>query len=140
MKNKARKDGKEACLSIYGPPDEVARQLHLSISMAATNRPAKIRRVYAELRKTRRDIPAHALLRVSAWLVDFFEGRGGQPVARQGTPRPTFEELPLDKAFDDGGWRVMERESRRMAQLYDDETVGCFRWGGLQHLCVEMTT
>ena len=126
-------------LSIYGPTDEVARQLHLSINMAATNRPAKIRKVYAELRKTRRDIPAHELLRVSAKLVDLFEGRGGQPVARQGTPRPTFEELPLDKAFGDGGWRVMERESRRMAQLYDDETVGCFRWGGLQHLCVEMT-
>lgn len=86
------------------------------------NRPEKVRRVYAELRKAHAgDISAHELLRVSAKLVDLSEGRGRQPRARQGTQRPMFEELPLDRAFSDGGWRVMEHESRRMAQLYGDE-------------------
>ena len=90
--------------------------------MATVNRPEKVRRVYTELRRAQiEDISARDLLRVATKLVELSEGRGERPMARQGTPRPTFEELPLDQAFNDGGWRVMAYESRRMAQLYHEE-------------------
>ena len=42
--------------------------------------------------------------------------------ARHGTPRPTFEELPLDNAFADGGWRVLARESSRFVDDFSDES------------------
>ena len=106
--------------------------------MTAINRPEKVRRVYTELRRAApEDISAQDLLRISAKLVALSEGRGGRPLARQGAPRPTFEELPLDKALNDGGWRVMEHESRRMAQLYHDEPASRFYRAELAHLGVE---
>lgn len=86
------------------------------------NRPQKIRQVYAELRSALgQDVPSHEVLSASSRLVDIVDGRHTQPGARQGSPRPTFEELPLDKAFADGGWRIMKRESLRLRELYTEE-------------------
>ena len=128
------------CRHPFAPTDEVAWLLPYYPGMATINRTEKVRRVYAELRRAQpEDTSAHELLRISAKLVELSEGREDRPLARQGTPRPTFEELPLDTAFNDGGWRVMEYESRRMAQLYHDETATCLYRAELAHFGVEMT-
>ncbi len=86
------------------------------------SRPDRVRRVYGELRRTLGDqFPSHEILRAAARLVDLFGGREGHSGIRHGTPRPTFEELPLDKAFADGGWRILSRESSQLAELFSDD-------------------
>ena len=86
------------------------------------NRPKKVRRVYIELRQTLgNEVPAYDLLRSAARLVDIFDDRKGHLGIRHGTPRPTFEELPLDKAFADGGWRVLARESSLLVEMFSED-------------------
>ena len=86
------------------------------------NRPKTIRKVYGVLRDALGDqFPSHEILMSAAKLVDIFEGRDVHSGARHGNPRPTFEELPLDEAFADGGWRVLERESIHLTEIFFDE-------------------
>ncbi len=86
------------------------------------NRPDRVRKVYGELRRALGDqFPSHEILRTAARLVDIFDDRKGYSGIRHGAPRPTFEELPLDKAFADGGWRILSRESNQFAELYSED-------------------
>jgi len=85
------------------------------------NRPLKVRRVFAELRLALgSDIPAGELLRFAAWLVAGpIEARDEHPSIG---PRPAFDQLPLDKAFMDGGWSIMANELRCAgASCWDDD-------------------
>jgi hypothetical protein len=86
------------------------------------NRPNKIRKVYKELRHSLGgEIPSQEVLKHAASLVDIFDDRDHAPLIHLHTQRATFDELPLDEAFADGGWRVMRRESNWMNDIYSDE-------------------
>ncbi len=86
------------------------------------NRPDRVRKVYGELRRALGDqFPSHEILRTAARLVDIFDGREGHSGIRHGAPRPTFEELPLDKAFADGGWRILARESSLFVEEFSED-------------------
>ena len=86
------------------------------------SRPHRVRKVYGELRRSLRDrFPSHEILKTAARLVDLFDGREGHSGIRHGTPRPTFEELPLDKAFADGGWRILAREYSLFVEVYSED-------------------
>ena len=86
------------------------------------NRPHRVRKVYDELRRSLGNrFPSHEILRTAARLVDLFGGREGHSGVRHGAPRPTFEELPLDKAFADGGWRILARESSLLAEMFSED-------------------
>jgi len=70
-----------------------------------------IRQVFAELRHALgNEIPAIELLQFAAKLVDATR----TPLIRDDekfvSVRPAIDELPMDKAFADGGWRIMARE------------------------------
>ena len=86
-----------------------------------SNRPQKIRRIFRELRNAvGPEIPAVELLRLANLLVT-------EPVEHNDYAepawRPNFERVPLDRAFADGGWRVLEGERRWVREVYnDDET------------------
>lgn len=85
-------------------------------------RALKVRRVFAELRQALGSgVPAGDLLRLAAKLVDATlppEERDNDKVVGS---RPTFDELPLDKAFADGGWRIMARERRSNVGEFDED-------------------
>jgi hypothetical protein len=74
-------------------------------------RAIKVRQVFAELRRAFGiEIPAGKLLRLAAQLVDATQPRDDQAKDRITVLRPGSDQLPLDKAFADGGWRMMARE------------------------------
>lgn len=88
------------------------------------NRATKIRQVYTELRREIGDrLPAHEVLSSAVHLVGLYEPAVVEPAS---PGRPRFEELPVDKAFEDGGWRVMRYEASRLAPiLYDQSMSRC---------------
>jgi hypothetical protein len=89
-----------------------------------TSRSVKVRRVYAELRRAlKAEIPAGELLLLAAALVDTAYPAKGRDEHRRGE-RPDFDQVPLDRAFSDGGWRVMHRESSWAAKTYRDDDPG----------------
>ena len=84
-------------------------------------RSIKIRQVFVELRRALgSDIPAGEQLRLAAALVDATFPIESRDEHRSVGPRPAFDHLPLDKAFEDGGWRIMDRESRWVTCWDDD--------------------
>jgi hypothetical protein len=89
-------------------------------------RALKIRQVFAELRNALgNEIPAIELLQLAARLVDATRSpnvRDDEAVIRV---RPSIDELPLDKAFADGGWEIMARDhAYRFEQFDEDPCVG----------------
>ena len=90
-------------------------------------RSIKVRQVFVELRSALEvTIPAGELLRLAAALVDAahpLKGREGRD-EQQHTNRSAFDQVPLDRAFSDGGWRVMHRESNWAANAYWDDDPG----------------
>jgi hypothetical protein len=84
-------------------------------------RSIKVRQVFVELRHALgAEIPAGELLRLAAALVDAtrpIEGRD----EHQRRDRPAFDQVPLDRAFSDAGWRIMHRESNWVANAYRDD-------------------
>lgn len=86
-----------------------------------SNRPQKIRRIYHELRRAvGPEVAALELLRLAALLVS--EPRVEEhDYEATSTWRPHFEQLPLDQAFADGGWRVLENERRWVRSVYNDD-------------------
>jgi hypothetical protein len=85
-------------------------------------RSIKVRQVFAELhRALGSEIPAGELLRFAAEVVDAtapLEERDDH----EGVPQPAADALALDKAFEDGGWRIMERERRWAREAcWDDD-------------------
>jgi len=75
-------------------------------------RPSKLQRVFAELRAQRPYDSERELLLLAHYFVKahrepelFIDFNGGYG-------RPPFSALPVDKAFEDGGWKVLEFERR----------------------------
>lgn len=85
-------------------------------------RSIKVRQIFAELRHALgTDIPAGELLRLAAALVD-----ATGPIETGDTNpsvglRPAYDQMPLDTAFADGGWRIMEREPSWVAETFWDD-------------------
>jgi hypothetical protein len=103
------------------------------------NRPNKIRRVYKELRDTLgSEISSYEALKSSALLVELFDDRDDTSFVRLAEARPTFDELPLDLAFADGGWRVMKRESNWVSGLYSEDLQDQKVNRRLKHLGMEL--
>ena len=82
----------------------------------------KIRQVFAELRYAiGTEIPAIELLQLATKLVDATRatliGDDDKIVAL----RPSHDQLPLDEAFADGGWRIMARDRAYNLEQFEDE-------------------
>ena len=85
------------------------------------NRPRKIRLIYSELRRALgHEFASHQVLRSAARLVEIFEDGAAAPSGHR-DQRPKFDELPLDKVFADGGWRILAREPNLLGDVFDDE-------------------
>jgi hypothetical protein len=70
----------------------------------------KIRQVFAELRHALgRDVPALELLQLATKLVDTTRAPSIGDDDKIVTLHPANDQLPLDEAFADGGWRIMAR-------------------------------
>jgi hypothetical protein len=87
------------------------------------SRSIKVRQIFSELRRTiGLDIPAGELLRFAAALVDATAPLEERDQHEGVGPRPAVDVLPLDKAFEDGGWCIMEVERRWVRQsCWDDD-------------------
>jgi hypothetical protein len=85
------------------------------------SRSIKVRQVFAELRHALgTEIPAGELLRLAAALVDASNPRDHE--ACDAGPGLARDRVPLDKAFADGGWRIMGSEPNWVtATNWDDD-------------------
>ena len=87
-----------------------------------SGRPDKVRQIYAELRRSVGAImPAIELLRLAAALVEASHSSFVDDEYSAYQPELANDQLPLDKAFADGGWRMMEREWRWVGRSYWDD-------------------
>jgi hypothetical protein len=85
-------------------------------------RSIKIRQVFAELRRVLGlEIPAGELLRLAVALVDATTLIESRDDHRSVGPKPACDQLPLDKAWEDGGWRIMDSESRWIMEVCRDD-------------------
>jgi hypothetical protein len=86
-------------------------------------RSIKVRQVFYELRRAPGlDIPAGELLRLAAALVDATAPLEERDERGDVRPRPAVDVLPLDKAFEDDGWRILEAERRWLGErCWDDD-------------------
>ena len=87
------------------------------------NQPKQVRKVYAELKAMLDGTASSAELMECAGLI--VETANGKDRRRYGamTPRPTFDELPLDVVFSQWQWRLVVREFRSdedPMELYQD--------------------
>jgi hypothetical protein len=96
----------------------------------------KIRQVFAELRYALgNEIPATELLGLAAKLIDATR----EPSVRDNdglvSARSSIDELPLDKAFADGGWRIMARDRVSDSDHFEDDLcLGARARSTLDHL------
>ena len=103
------------------------------------NRPKKVRVIYLALRRALGDrVTSQDALRSAAAMVEIFDDREGSSFIRLPTPRPTFDELPVDKAMADGGWRVMRRESNWVGPIFSEEPEEHRDQHGLRSLTMEL--
>ena len=103
------------------------------------NRPTKVRKVYRELRAVLgADISAKEALRSAAMLVDLYETDGAAHGANFREQRPTFDELPVDVAIADGGWRVMARETSILHAEFGGEEIDVRKQMNLRNYGLEM--
>jgi hypothetical protein len=87
-----------------------------------SGRPDKVRQVYAELRRSVGAVmPAIELLRLAAILVEASQSSFQEDEYSAYCPELANGQLPLDEAFADGGWRMMEREGRLAGRSYWDD-------------------
>ena len=90
---------------------------------AMRGRAFKIRQVFAELRYALgNELPTVELLQLAAKLVD---ATRAPPSARDDEKivnlRPSMDQLPLDEAFADGGWRMMARDRAYDTDHFEDD-------------------
>jgi hypothetical protein len=98
--------------------------LRISGRTRMVGRSIKVRQVFVVLRSALGvTIPAGELLRLAAALVDAAHPLKGRD-EQQHSDRPAFDQPPLDRAFSDGGWRVMHCESNWAATAYRDDDPG----------------
>ena len=88
------------------------------------NRPVKIRLVYRELRTVLGDeLSAKEALRSAALLVELFDKDDADFGASTQEQRATFDELPVDVALSDGGWRILSREKSILHAEFGGEEI-----------------
>jgi len=89
-----------------------------------TRRSIKVRQVFVELRRAMRaEIPAGELLKLAGALVDAAHRVERRDDEHRRDDPPMFDRVPLDRAFSDGGWRVMHREAKWVANLDEDPVI-----------------
>ncbi len=82
----------------------------------------KVRQVFAELRwAVGNEIPAIELLQLATKLVDATRATLIGDVDKIVALRPSHDQLPLDEAFADGGWRIMARDHACNLEQFEDE-------------------
>jgi hypothetical protein len=80
----------------------------------------KVRQVLAELRHALgNELPTIELLNLATKLVDATSAPS--PDAKIVNLRPSYDELPLDQAFADGGWRIMARDRAYDREQFEDD-------------------
>ena len=86
-------------------------------------KPALVRSIYAEIRRGMPDLAAgealelaHRFLRAYTTDPDQLKGFGQEAETR------SIARLPLDEAWSDGGWRVLDYELHRSAEVEDLES------------------
>lgn len=84
------------------------------------SRPNQIRRIIAELRRALGpDVPAWQLLRMADLIVQAY--REPEVVDfDEGIERSPFYARDVARAFDDGGWKVLDHEVKQGLSLSDD--------------------
>jgi hypothetical protein len=82
----------------------------------------KIRQVFAELRYALgNELPAVELLQLAAKLVDATRAPSARDDEKIVNLRPSMDQLPLDEAFADGGWRMMARDRAYDTGHFEDD-------------------
>jgi hypothetical protein len=75
------------------------------------NRSSRIKQLYHEIRGTLGpEISSKEALQLAAHLIDVVDERDTVPGAQITEQRATFDELRVDQAFADGGWKVLNCE------------------------------
>jgi hypothetical protein len=94
-----------------------------------SGRPDKVRQIYSELRRSVGAVmPAIELLRLAAALVEASHSSFVDDEYSPYQPELANGQLPLDEAFADGGWRMMEREWRWGSRsCWDDDPMSATR-------------
>jgi len=86
----------------------------------------KVHQIYSELRRAVGDeIPAGELLRLALKLVKTANPLGKSEASSIKVFWPDFDEMALDEAFMDGGWKVMSQERH---DKYGDDYNDSFDW------------
>jgi hypothetical protein len=82
----------------------------------------KIRQVFSELRHALgKQIPAIELLQLAAKLVEATCAPSARDDEKIVSLRRSINELPLDEAFADGGWRIMTRDRAYNFDQFEDD-------------------
>lgn len=82
----------------------------------------KIRQVFAELRYALgNEMPAIELLLLATKLVDATCAPSIGDDDKIVALRPSHDQLPLDQAFADGGWRIMARDRAYNSDQFEDD-------------------
>jgi hypothetical protein len=82
----------------------------------------KVRQVFAELRHALgNELPAIELLQLAAKLVDATQPLSVRDDEKIVSLRPSKDQLPLDEAFADGGWRMMARDRAYDKDHFEDD-------------------
>jgi len=98
------------------------------------NRPSKVRMVYQELRAVLGDeLPAKEALQSAALLVELFDKDDADFGASIQEQRATFDELPVDVALADGGWRVLSREKSILHAEFGGEEIDVLKQMALKN-------
>jgi hypothetical protein len=85
-------------------------------------RSIKVRAVFAELRRALGgEIPAGELLKLAAALVDVSHPQPRKDHYHGVGTRASFDQMPLDKAFADGGWRILESERSWVPETHRED-------------------
>jgi hypothetical protein len=82
----------------------------------------KIRQVFTELRDAlRNEIPTIELLQLATKLVDATRAPSMGEDDKIVILHPSDDQLPLDEAFADGGWRIMARDRAYNSAEFEDD-------------------
>lgn len=84
--------------------------------------PRKLRRIYRALRtEFGNELSSHELLRLAHSMLRVGRGDDITNVVELRLPSRRFDELGLDEALADGGWRILNRERELMREAFDDD-------------------
>jgi hypothetical protein len=82
----------------------------------------KIRQVYGELRYALgTETPAIELLQLATRLIDATRTPAVVDDTKILELRPSSDQLPLDEAFADGGWRIMAHDRAYSSEQFEDD-------------------